>query len=162
MPFSDNGGIHPMTYDIIKECDKLNIPVLIDSAYMNISKGITVDLEYDCIHTVCFSLSKAFYSIDRLRVGMRLQRVFKDDPIDVFNSIGMVNNIGAYVGINLLYNFNPDYIPKKYSSKQSLICKEFNLTPSDCVIFGIGGDEYSDFNRGGELNRVCISDILKN
>jgi len=36
------------------------------------------------------------------------------------------------------------------------------LEPSKCVIFGLGGKEYVEFNRGNVLNRVCISNLLAN
>jgi len=162
IPFSDNGAIHPDTNVILKQCDELNIPVLIDSAYINLSKNISINLNHKCIHTICFSLSKTFYSVDRLRVGLRLQKKFNDDPIDVFNSFKMVNNIGLHVAINLMNIFNSDYIVEKYSKKQNQICKKFNLIPSNCINFGLGNNEYCEFNRGGEFNRVCISRLLNN
>ena len=39
------------------------------------------------------------------------------------------------------------------------ICKKLELKPSDCVIFGIGGDKFSAFERAG-VNRVCLSNVL--
>ena len=74
----------------------------------------------------------------------------------------MVNNIGLHVAINLMNIFNSDYIVEKYSKKQNQICKKFNLIPSNCINFGLGNNEYCEFNRGGEFNRVCISRLLNN
>jgi hypothetical protein len=39
-------------------------------------------------------------------------------------------------------------------------CEEHNLTPSDCVPFAFGGDEYVDLNRGTVVNRLCIADQI--
>ena len=27
-------------------------------------------------------------------------------------------------------------------------------------VFGLGGKEYKEFNRGGKMNRVCISELI--
>jgi hypothetical protein len=27
-------------------------------------------------------------------------------------------------------------------------------------MFGLGGKEYKEFNRGGKMNRVCISELI--
>lgn len=160
LPFSDNGGLHPNFYDILNKCEKVNIPVLIDLAYINISNKLDINLNYSCIETLTFSLSKAFTSVERLRIGMRLNRKFEDDPMDVFNSINMVNNFGAYIGNKLINEFGPDYNFNKFNEKQNLICKKYNLTKSNCIIFGLGDDRYIDYNRGGLYNRVCISKLL--
>ena len=160
LPFSDSGSIHPRTIEILKKCEELNIPVLIDCAYINLSGELSVDLSYKCIHSVCFSLSKAFFSINRLRVGLRLKRKFNDDPVDVFNSLSMINNYGAFMGNELIKNFSPDFNYLKYSKKQKEVCVKNDLTPSKCVIFGLGGEKYQDYNRGGAFNRVCLSEVL--
>ena len=49
LPFANNGTV-PTDFDIIMQkcCDK-NVPVLIDMAYINISKPIEVNLDYECI-----------------------------------------------------------------------------------------------------------------
>ena len=47
-----------------------------------------------------------------------------------------------------------------FGEKYSQVCKEMNLEETDCVMFGIGGDEYNSLNRGSDKNRVCISDLL--
>ena len=35
-----------------------------------------------------------------------------------------------------------------------------DATPSDCVHFAFGGEEYNQFNRGTEVNRICISYLI--
>ena len=160
-PFSDSGNEHKLLEEVLIECDKKNIPVLIDLAYINLADNIEINLNHNCIHTITLSLSKGFYSLDRLRVGMRLKRTFNDDPIDVFNSIGMVNLFGIYIGNKLINEFDCDFINKKYKAKQINICKDLNIEPSKCIIFGLGGDAYSEFNRGGQFNRVGLSKLLE-
>ena len=106
------------------------------------------------------SLSKAFYSLDRLRVGMRLKREFNDDPIDVFNSIGMVNLFGIHVGNELINKYSPDFLVEKYKNKQIDICNSLKIQPSKCIIFGLGNNDFVEYNRGGSFNRVGLSSLL--
>ena len=46
------------------------------------------------------------------------------------------------------------------SEKQKEICSNFNFDVSNCVVFGLGDEGYSKFNRGSQWNRVCISNFL--
>jgi len=160
IPFSDNGYIHPDTPQVIETCNKLEVPVLIDLAYYNLARGINFNLDEPCISTITFSLSKGFYLVDRLRIGMRCKREFNDDPVDVFNSFDMFNKAGAALGLEILKNFSPDYNQNKYYEKQKEICSNFNFEISNCVVFGLGDKNYSKFNRGARWNRVCISNFL--
>jgi hypothetical protein len=160
IPFSDNGNVHPNTSQVIETCNKLQIPVLIDLAYYNLARGINFNLDEPCISTITFSLSKGFYLLDRLRIGIRCKKEFNDDPVDVFNSFDMFNKTGAALGLEIMKKFSPDYIQNKYYEKQKEICSNFNFDVSNCVVFGLGDESYSKFNRGSQWNRVCISNFL--
>ena len=59
--------------------------------------------------------------------------------------------------------FETDYIQNKYYRKQLEICKELNIQPSKCVIFGITDNRdkrFDEYNRGTDWRRVCISEKL--
>ena len=59
-----------------------------------------------------------------------------------------------------MQKFDADYIPLKYKDKQIEICKELNVEPSSCVIFGIDyNNKFNEYNRGRETNRLCFSMI---
>ena len=160
IPFSDNGGIHDETMNIIDKCDKLEIPVMIDLAYYNLVRDLDFDLDRPSIKSITFSLSKGFYPLDRLRIGIRCKREFTDDPVDIFNSFDMFNKAGASLGLKIIKKFSPDYNQKKFRKKQIEICEKYNLEPSKCVIFGLGNNDFKKFNRGARWNRVCISPLL--
>ena len=68
IPFSDNGYIHNMTNDILEQCDKLGVPVLIDLAYYNLVRELNFNINRPCISTITFSLSKGYYPLDKLRI----------------------------------------------------------------------------------------------
>lgn len=163
LPFSDYGAEHPATQDILDECDRLDVPVFIDCAYYSIARDIDFNLDRKCIKGVAFSLSKAFYGTHRLRIGLRCKKDFNDDPVDLFNSLGMVSKLSAGVGLELCKNFEPDYNQNKFRDKQIQVCKDLSIQPSDCVIYGITDKNHKDFggyDRGTNWRRVCISKLL--
>ena len=151
--------------NIIKICDDLNVPVFIDCAYFSVCRNIDFDLDRPCIKGLSFSMSKAFYGTERLRIGLRCKKINNDDPVDVFTSMDMVSKISAGVGYELCKKFEPDYNQNNFREKQLKICKELKLNPSDCVIFGITDKKnkmFNDHDRGTEWRRVCISKLLGN
>ncbi len=74
VPFSDYGSVHPLTEEILSQCDHLNVPVLIDLAYYSIAKSINFNLDRKCIKVLTFSLSKSFFGTERVRIGMRCKK----------------------------------------------------------------------------------------
>ena len=51
----------------------------------------------------------------------------------------------------------------EYHKKQLKVCKELNIQPSKCVIFGItdkNHKEFGGFDRGTDWKRVCISNLI--
>tara|TARA_B100000029_G_scaffold247372_1_gene244227 strand:- start:960 stop:1841 length:882 start_codon:yes stop_codon:yes gene_type:complete len=160
IPFSDNGFIHPDTNSVIEKCNQLQIPVLIDLAYYNLAREINFNLDEPCISTVTFSLSKGFRLLDRLRIGMRCKKEFNDDPVDVMNSFDMINKPAAALALKIMKKFSPDHNQIKFFDKQKEICEKFNFEQSKCVVFGLGDETYSKYNRGSIWNRVCISNFL--
>ena len=73
----------------------MNIPVFIDSAYYCIARDINFNLDRPCIDTVAFSISKAFYGAERLRIGIRCRKTDEDDGCLLFNQLHCVSKISA-------------------------------------------------------------------
>ena len=158
LPFSDYGKEHPRMREILEECERWEVPVLIDCAYYLIGRGIEFNFtEYDCIEDITFSLSKGFHLANRLRAGTRYSKKYYDDNIHIYNEWKQYSHLSAHLGTELLSYFPPDYTVNKWRDKQLEFCKKVNLKPSDCVIFAFGGDEYKELNRGTEVNRLCIA-----
>lgn len=163
VPFSDLGSEHPATQDLLDVCDMLGIPVFIDAAYYCIARNVDFNLDRPCIDTIAFSMSKAFYGAERLRAGIRCQRESVDDGGVLFNQFHCAAKIAAGVGLELCQNFEHDYNQNKFRDKQVEVCKELNIKPSDCVLFGLADQdhpEFGDYDRGTEWRRVCISTLL--
>ena len=161
VPFSDYGTVHPELEIILEMCETSGVPVLLDFAYFPCTKNIELDLDkYFCVTTVTFSISKAFYGAEFLRVGMRLERFETDDGIDVFNSVEMVNRVSLSIANELIKKYSVDYNWLTHKDAYYQVCAEKDLKTTDCIMFGLGGEEYADYNRGTEVNRVCISELI--
>ena len=161
VPCSDTGNIpHDIEY-ILNSCDNRNVPVMLDLAYINIAKGLEINLEHPCIEYVVSSLSKVF-PVENLRIGIRLQRDKFEDQLYVINEKGYnyINLLSAYVGTGMMKQFPADHICNKYESAQEHYCRVYNVQPSSCVYFGIDKlDQYPLYNRGNDTNRLCFSRI---
>ena len=163
LPFSDTGDIHPQTYEILDECDKWGVSVFIDSAYMGIARDIDFDFNRECIQGVSFSMSKGFYGAEKLRIGLRLTREYQDDPVEVFNSMQLLNTIGVHVGQKIIDNYSVDYNVETYRDRQEELCNQLKIDYSKCVLFGIGDKhhpQFKDFDRGTDFRRVCLSSLM--
>jgi hypothetical protein len=138
VPFSQTGDVPGNLEDILNECDKKSVPVLLDLAYINIAKGLDINLEHPCIEYIASSLSKVF-PLELNRVGIRLQKNKFEDQLYVINEDGYnyINIQNCYVATKLMQQFPADYIYNKYLSKQKQYCEELQLVPSKCVIFGL-------------------------
>lgn len=155
LPFADTGDIHSKYHNLLKQCDLLNVPVLVDSAYFGICKDIEFNFDYNSITDVVFSLSKTF-PIAYARVGVRYSKEDTDDTMFVYQKIDYNNKLGASIGIRFLEKFSADYIAEKYHKKQLEFCKQLGVTPSKTVLFGIGDDKWKEYNRGRSTNRLSF------
>lgn len=157
-PFSGSGEEHESLKPTLEACEKLNVPVFLDCAFFGICRDISFTLNHKAIESVAFSLSKIFF-LGKFRTGILFSRV-PCGSIHIQNSWAYVNRIGATVGLYLMRNFCPDYVVNKYSTAQEQLCRQFRLSASKTVIFGIGDSEYAEFSRDGAFNRVCLSRAL--
>jgi hypothetical protein len=162
VPFSDTGSQHSKLIDILEECEKKNVPVLLDMAYFGISKGINLNLHYSCIDSVCFSLSKCYDGAQHIRCGIRYQRKNSDDGIDLQTDVKMLPFGFMQKGIALMNLYGPDHLWTTHQNKYYEVCSQFNLKTTDTIIFGLGGPEYLSYGRSNDVNRVCISKALAN
>lgn len=159
-PFANTGNVPAQYEQLMASCSELNVPVMIDCAYINLCGGMTFDFNYSCIEEIVFSLSKAF-PVGHLRIGMRLTKEDNDDPLFVYNKNKYINRLGAAVGLKLIEAYGPDYNYNTYRNTQIKFCSELGVEPSNSVVFGISKDRFPEYNRGGDVNRLCFSKYLK-
>jgi hypothetical protein len=155
LPFADTGDTHQQYHALMRECIQLGVPVIVDCAYFGACQGVDFDLSYSCITDVTFSLSKTF-PVAHARIGIRFTRSDDDDTMFMYQKINYNNKIGAELGSRYLDRFSPDYIPGKYSAHQQQLCSALNVQASPTVLFGIGGEQWQQYNRGGASNRLSF------
>jgi hypothetical protein len=161
VPFSDTGDVPYALDELLDECDKNNVHVMLDLAYINLAVDLEINLEHSCIEYIVSSLSKVF-PVENMRIGIRLQRKKFEDQLYVVNESGYnyINLLSAYVGKEMMHEFEADFIYKKYLDAQGVYCRTYNVEPSPCIYFGIDKlNQYSHYNRGNETNRLCFSRI---
>ena len=78
----------------------------------------------------------------------------------MFNSVEMNNRIDISIANSLIQQFPVDWNWKQYASAYNKAIEDKNLLPTDCIMFGIGDDKWKDWNRGSDVNRVCISELI--
>ena len=159
MPFSDTGEIHHESMSVLDQCDALGISVLIDCAFFGICQDIKFNFDRPCISDITFSLSKSF-PVANLRIGMRLTRTDDDDSLLVHNKTNYNNRLACAVGVQLLKTCTADYNVNTWRKTQLKFCEQLGVVPSRSVVFGLGGPEFSKYNRGGKTNRLCFAKYL--
>lgn len=156
MPFADHGGIHPDTMKVLDQCELLGVPVLIDSAYYHVCYGIAFDFSHPAIQEVAFSLSKTL-PIAGFRVGMRLARFDTDDGLEIYRKTRYLNVASLSVGFEVMASsINHVDLLDNMIQEQRILCNEMGIECSSTALFGIGGDDWNLYNRGGMSNRLFL------
>jgi len=163
VPFSQTGNLPDNLEDILNQCDVKKVPVLLDMAYLNIAKGLQINLEHPCIEYITSSLSKVF-PLELNRVGIRMQRKKFEDQLYVINENGYnyINIQNCYVATKLMQKFSADYIYDKYLPKQKEYCEKLDLVQSKCVIFGLDHKgNHNQYKRRDDDKeaRLCFSRV---
>jgi hypothetical protein len=159
LPFADSGTAYRY-HETLEQCERLQIPTLVDMCWFGTCFGMMFDLTYSCIEEVTFSLSKTF-PISRHRIGMRYSKnKYEEDGLEACAKDNYLNYFSQHVGIKFLQTFSSDYIPQKYRNVQIKICEELGVEVSPVVCLAIGDHRWEHLNRGGTHNRLCISDQL--
>ena len=160
MPFADSGKIHHEMQSVLDSAAVLGVPVLVDAAYVGLTQGLEFDFGHPAIDTIAFSLSKSF-PVAHARIGMRLCRIDADDGLDIYYKTGYENRWGAALGNNLLANYGIDYNVTSYGHWQKFKCDEMGLEPSPTVLFGLGDNQWDEYQRGGLCNRLFLGNFYE-
>lgn len=160
MPFADSGDLHYETMAILDTATLMNVPVLIDATYLGLTNGIEFDFSHPAIDTVAVSLSKVF-PVAHARIGMRMSRTDIDDGLDIYRKTEYENRWGAALGYSLIDNYGIDYNYQTYGHWQKYKCQELNIKASPTVLFGLGGEEWEAYNRGGLYNRLYLGGLYE-
>jgi hypothetical protein len=127
------GDLRPDWEYALSECEKKNIDIHIDFAWITMSKGIEMDLSHPCIKSFAMSMSK--YDLQWNRVGLRWSRQRTMDAITIFNHYygEDVNSSVTSCGAFMMNNIPRDYGWDTYEKQYYEICKNLNVEPTNAI-----------------------------
>lgn len=159
VPFSGAGHLHPMYYDILKQCDSLNIPVMIDCAWFGTCYDLEWTVDFNCVKLVAFSTTKGL-GTGQFRSGICFSK-WKYGPLCVQTEWHHGIHMNTYIGNLLMQNFSPDTVPNLYRDHQYEVCKYFGLTPSPTIHIASGTKpDWNYFARDDSYNRINIKEAV--
>jgi len=146
-PFARIGDEHPRQKELIEQCEKIGVPVMLDFIYLpnTTFDYLQIDLTPTCIKSLSFSLSKTF-TVANARVALRMTREKVNDPMQISNDENVSNRLATGLGLECMQRFKIDYMVEKYHSEQIHWCKKLGLTPTKVVHFA-EGKPYTDIGR---------------
>lgn len=159
-PFCSTGDIHPELQHILDACWALRIPVIIDMAYFGTCNGIQFDVSHPAIESVSFSLSKGT-GLGDIRSGIRYSNLNDNNPICQQNNFDHTVLLAAKVGLYMMQNFSPDFIPLRYGETQKAVCEKLHLQPTKCMHLALGDSSWDDFSIDGKYNRIGLRELVR-
>jgi len=158
MPFSGNGSDYPE--NILGLAEKLDVPVMIDGAYIGNSQGVVYDLRYTCIKDFAISLSKCL-APNQLRLGIRFTRDAVDDGVTAgLLGADIFDRFGCYMSMQLLEKYSHDFVVQTVKPISDSVCKQLHLEPTKTMTLALGDESLrKDFERGDYI-RVCITNEI--
>lgn len=161
-PFCTTGDVHPEFYQLLDSATHLKIPVLIDCAYFGTCENFKVKVDFPCVESVSFSLTKGV-GLGDIRSGIRFSHFDDNFPIAQQNRYEHTILGAAKIGLYMMQNLSPDFIPNKYSDIQKQVCAELGLTPTKCMhlALGDGSKKWDHYGIDGKYQRVGIRNLIK-
>lgn len=140
-PSTITTNLLPNMTEILDYCHAIEAQVHIDGAWFPQCRDFELDVSHPAIKSVSVSLSKAF-GMGSQRVGIRYMREPIVGPISIMNDYGYQNVSDAWIGVEAIKHFGPDYWWRNYEDKYEQVCRDFKLDPSDSIHVGWRKMEY--------------------
>ena len=128
--------------DLFNKCDKLQVPVLVDCAYLMLQDDPTIDFNRKCISHVCWSLSKTL-SFNGMSLGFKFK---KKNAISKYDRNYSQSRFAVQIMLDLMTQFSCRFVYNKYKPLQSKWCKILDLTPTSSVKHAVIEDDLVWFN----------------
>ena len=152
--------------DFILKAKSLNCYVAVDLTFAPLSMS-QCNLNFECIDEFWISLNKT-WPVATYRNGFRFSKKPIDDPISWISSMPLTNRVGSGIILNLMKNYDINYINEKYADTMQKICKSCNLEQTNILTIAKSNDyknyfewTVSKFNENtGE--RINLSSVIEN
>lgn len=159
-PFYSTGQIHPEFHNILSTAEKMNVPVIIDCENFGTCEGLELDLNHSAIESVSFSLSKAL-GLNNIPSGIRYSNIEHLSPIHHQNKHDPHIPIAAKLGLYMMEQINPDFIPTKYSKIQKDLCAELNIEATPCMHLALGNSaDWNSYTIDNTYRRIGLAPLL--
>jgi len=132
LPFPSLGSEHPNLEEILDECQRKNIQVHIDGAWVTCSRFINFNFNHPAVVSVALSLSKGL-GLGWNRTAIRWTKSSKADAITIMNDFHMNNRVPIMIANHFLNNLDPDHLWKTHELRYNKICQDFNLIPTKSI-----------------------------
>jgi len=161
LPFAGFGDKHYHMDTMLNDALKTKTPVLVDCAWFGTCMNIDFDFSHPAITEVCFSTSKGL-GCGRYRSGIRYSN-YEDGMIYQHNNYNHLVGSNMQLAMWMMQHFRSDHIPANFRGFQEDICKEFGLTPANCIHIGIAPKtaEWQEFELAGLHYRVGLNKMVK-
>lgn len=140
LPFPSLGSEHPNLEEILDECQRKNIQVHIDAAWITCSRFINFNFNHPAVVSVAISLSKGL-GLGWNRTAIRWTKSNVPDAITIMNDFHMINRIPIMVSNHFLKNLDPDHLWNTHKERYNKICKDFNLVPTKSIHLALKNDQ---------------------
>lgn len=131
-PYAHYGDLHPQTYEILRRCFELQIPVHIDAAWYGCMRDFKFDYSHPAIESVSFSLSKGL-GLGSFRTGIRYSKSRWPGPVTIANDFNMNVIANMWIGMKFMEKFPIDYVQDRYGEAYKLVCQKLNLKPTKAI-----------------------------
>jgi len=136
MPFPQIGAPHLDMEEILDECERKNIPVHIDGAWISCCRSVNFNFNRPNILSVGVSLSKGL-GLGWNRVGLRWTKETRADSITIMNDFNMNLRATSMIGLHFVRNFCSDYLWLTHGDRYYKICEDFGLTPTNSIYLAL-------------------------
>lgn len=160
VPQCSTGDV-PAEWDaFLDRCYALQIPVIVDCAYIGTCIGISFSVDHPAIESVSFSLTKGT-GLGRCRSGVRFSNIDDNLPIAQQNRYDHTVLAAAKIGIYFMQQLQtPDWIPRRYHAHQISVCNDAGIIPTACMHIALGSTAWNAYSVDG-YNRIGIRELVK-
>ena len=133
-PFCGTGGEHPKLKELLDQCEKKNVPVIVDCAWFGTCFGLNFDFSHPAIKAVAFSLSKGI-GLGSMRTGLRFSSYPKEEnwPVAQQNRYKHLVLSNCQIGIYQMKRFSPDFVVNKYAHWYKKLCESYEMKAVHCL-----------------------------
>lgn len=152
MPHWQFCDIRPEWAELLTICEKRNIDIHIDMAWIITARDISIDLAHPCIKSIGMSMSKL--NLQWSRIGLRFSRQKTMDSITIFNDYYQdTNTLLTSAGSYWLERFERDYLWNTHGQRHHDLCQQLDLIPTKIIHVAKDRDHQKSVGIGSMLSK---------